>query len=524
MAIQPIHHFTFMIFTALLSFVSGAMRVSTKTVPLPDYMRVASASYASNNKLIFYNKTSDIGVTFNIVDDDGSNLKTLWAGDLHLQRANGIRVMPFWDNRRVLIGDAVLECAPTLDNCQNSEMVYIEYPKEIVESNKTFWIWSEIVISPDSNMIGWTTLLHTGAYVFLGELVRGKDKYIIENPKLISSPRYTIEDPEHPGYVIPQMIRGGEIKQFLRGGTALTLAGASGAGLTKSVFQDLLTEEVSSLSNEPGYEETMIVSPDERLGLVMSTRFSPKTNCAIFGLLPRPYSTLALAGLINAIYTYSVTSVRNFEREGNIGPVLVELERSINEKGYHGIPLHDEKGEWMYRSPMSWHTSSKKVAWMEVNKSGIRRIRVATIDGYQARNPYPTRETPLGKIPYAKELSAVFPDPPTIYTPGKIKGRYSGDIEYSIQHGESTTVTTMKYNNFSNDGQVFYNGEESSTSGTTIMSKQLEYRANVRMTGQEEGEMNCAIVFTESGGIDKSQSSGHATYNGKTVTVDEMSD
>jgi hypothetical protein len=54
----------------------------------------------------------------------------------------------------------------------------------------------------------------------------------------------------------------------------------------------LKTGEVTQITKTPGYDETTIFSPNEQLGVVMSTRGSPHTNPAIFGLLPRPYGIL----------------------------------------------------------------------------------------------------------------------------------------------------------------------------------------------------------------------------------------
>ena len=508
-------------FALLFAFAACALKPVLHTLPLPDDIQLESASYAPNGKIIFYNKTSETEYAFSIVDDDGSNLKMLWTGEIHQQKSNGIRIMPFWDNQRVLIGDAVLECYPSLEDCQKSAMIDIQYPTEIVNYSKTLFIWSEIVISQDSQVIGWTTLTYSSAIVLLGRLVRGTDIYTIKDVRVISSSQFTVPDPDHPGYIIPLTVRGGEIKQFVRGGTALTLAGSSSSGLAKSVFQDLLTEEVAALSHEPGYEETMIMSPDERLGLVMSPRFSPHTNCAIFGLLPRPYSTLALAGVISQAYQYSVTSVRAFKRPGNIGPVLVEVERSVNDKSYHGIGLYDENGDWMYESPMSWHPSSTKAAWIERNRTLFRRVRMISLPDYKPRDPVPTRATPIEEITYAQNISTVFPNPPETYSSGKIKGTV-GYIDFSIEPQDDMVVTKLQYKNFSTDGRVFYNGEESATTPAALLSSGLIYKGGVTMTGEETGEMDFMVEFTQSATINMTSSYGYARYNGQEVRVEDM--
>ena len=43
----------------------------------------------------------------------------------------------------------------------------------------------------------------------------------------------------------------------------------------------------------------------------------------ILGLMPRPYCSLVLSKIIENVYNYAVTNVRQF-RKGNVGPVLFE--------------------------------------------------------------------------------------------------------------------------------------------------------------------------------------------------------
>ena len=73
------------------------------------------------------------------------------------------------------------------------------------------------------------------------------------------------------------------MKQFVRGGTAISLVGSGRRATADSIVEDFVTGEVTAITNTPGYNETTIFSPDERLGIVMTPRFSPKTDFAIFG-------------------------------------------------------------------------------------------------------------------------------------------------------------------------------------------------------------------------------------------------
>ena len=85
------------------------------------------------------------------MDEDGSNLKNIWVGEwknYYGNKANGMRLMPFDDNKKILTGDYVLECSPNIDDCQKSELFPVIYPLEALNLEGMYFIWSEIVVSP----------------------------------------------------------------------------------------------------------------------------------------------------------------------------------------------------------------------------------------------------------------------------------------------------------------------------------------------------------------------------------------
>lgn len=501
------------------------------TVELPSQYMDMEAHYSPEGRIIvqYKERNNESNQYFGIMNDDGSNLQEIYSGKVvPSPRANGIRIIPFFDNKRFTLGDYIMECTPSLDNCESSKLLPIIYPPEVVNNNDTMFIWSEIIISQDNEHIAWTTLhMVLGAVNFIGRLKRLDDAYEIVDAKIISSIDALKIDPEHPGYLIASPMRGGEIKQFVHGGTAATLVGAGSSGIATSVLQDFKTPDITVLSQEPGYEETTIMSPDEKLGTVMSTRFSPKTNCAIIGLLPRPNSIFMTMGMNRFTYDYSVTGVRDF-REGNVGPALVEIEKAINDKDYHGYDLHDTTGEWIYSSPMSWHKSSTKSLWQEIRKGtdnkGEKRIRRLTLHNYKPGDAVPAQKTPED-IPYALNISEVF-NIPTPLVSGKIAG-VSGYIDYNRTQAGIVGV----YVNYSVDGKVFYNGYENFTS---IGYTGAKYYGKVEMTGADQGSMDFKLTFDKDSsnklkllkGDDpddqKPYSYGYSTYAGKTVSVDQM--
>ncbi|OHT13459.1 hypothetical protein TRFO_16318 [Tritrichomonas foetus] len=506
------------------------LRYSISSVNFPENVRnIDYSHYTATNKIVFtYFDTITNESYMAIIDDDGTNLKNIYKGEIKpIYKSNGVRIMPFEDNKRLLLGDFILECTPDIDSAdiEQTKLVPIEYPEKIVNDENTLVLWSEIIISPDNKVMAWSTLhMIAGAINFIAEIERAEDKYVLNNVKIISDLAYYKVDKD--GYItVPSRIRGGEIKQFTAGGTKATLAGAGKQGLAKSVVQDLDGEEVVELSHEPGYDETTIISPDGKLGVVMSTRFSPKTSCAILGLLPRPLSTFTVMTMNRYVYSYAVAGVRK-TRIGNIGPALIEIEKSKNDYDYHGFDLHDPEQVWVYYSPMSWHTSSTKAIWIEGNRNtGEKRVRMVQIENYPSGSPETVQSTIIDKIPYAQDISALDDIPPR-YVEGKIAGyKNESYIDYSFQ----LTSARSDYHNFSEDGKTFANGYEMFNMNTT--TGEIFYQGQVKLTGEKTGEMDFRITFSsannllfENGDDGKPKTYGYSTYNGKTINVDEMSE
>ncbi|MDR2178656.1 MAG: hypothetical protein LBP20_11565, partial [Treponema sp.] len=449
---------------------NGLGRIEVRTLEVPDFVILETATYTvSGTVLLAYHKAGDPADpdyrNIAVLNDDGGGFRNIFSGVIpQHQKANGIRYMVFQDKRRVLLGDYVLECFPGIDNCESTKLAPVAYPWNMEDDPQTTAHWSEIIIAPDNEHIAWTVLRNDiGAFAALGKLVREGDRYIVSDARIISTPEFMKKDPGRPGYIIPQVIRGGEVKQFVRGGTAISLVGNKDSPVTESVVQDLISEELVRITNTPGYDETTIFSPDEKLGIVMSTRFSPKTDPAIFGLVPRP--SYGVQGFIPYLYMYAVAGVRKF-RKGNIGPVLIEIDRSLTDTQYRGVALNDPEEEWVYHSPMSWHPGGKKVMWPEgLRGTGTMRIRIAELPDYTPGPAVPARKTPA-HIPYAeKDIGKIRASrDPNIE--GKIAGKHSGHIEFKKQSREGMESwegsIEVRYVDFSDDGRNFYRGFEKS--------------------------------------------------------------
>ncbi len=507
-------------------------RVNVGTVPLPEGITEAiHPMYTSCGKIIFAYKPSDDKDAYEIatIGDDGSDFQVIFRGKVALKpTGNGFRMMPFFDGKRVLLGDYVLETTPSIADCKSAELIPVEYPALLMNNPRATHHWSEIVIAQDNVHMAWTSLHgFSGAQNYLGALHREADRYVLDNVQVISSMTSIIPDPANPGYLLPQVARGGEIKQFVQGGTALTLVGAAGGTLPGSVVQDFLSERIDAITLSPGYDETTILSPDERLGIVMSPRSSAKTNFALLGLLPRPYGGIVGGALTMNVYLYAVAAVRAY-RKGNIGPVLIDVARSMAERGYPGLPLNDPEENWVYYSPMSWHPSGKSVIWPEClrgTKQG--RIQVARLLDYEPAVAIKPRITP-DSIPYGVPIEKAKAEAPVTNISGKIAGKHAGYALYTRKGAQAK----IEYFDMSDDGERYYHGYE--LSGRNADGG-LTYEANVTMDGGDHGEMDLRLAFTpfndheslptlkfDTAADGKPMSTGTVTYQGVTLAVEDM--
>ncbi len=431
------------------------------------------------------------------MDEDGTEICELFDGIIRKKKgANGIRWMCYSDNKRILLGDYVLECTPDLDHCTSSELIEVVFPEEISKIPGIFVRWSEPLIAPDQEHICFSSLTGNGVFNFLGKLVRQESRYVMEDMCIISTVNDMEPDMDSEGFYRVNVRRGGEVKQFVKGGRGLTLAGG-GTCITESTLQMLDTEEVAQITETLGYEETAIFSPNEKYAVCMSPRFSPETDCGVLGVVPLYYDMITRRKYLNVLYQYAIAGVR-YEKAGNIGPVLIDICRSMSEgRNYQGVDLSDPEGTWVYYSPMSWHPDSTKAMWNESTrvtegtvKGRLRRCRLLDV---QPSEPVPMVPTPeKDAIPYALPTEAAITRMEPEY-PVKIKGA-GGGIVINSCIAEDTVET--RYENYSEDGKTFYSGWiRVKAPANMFMPEETVIWSDIRVTGEHTGQMKLRITF-----------------------------
>ncbi|MDP3676680.1 MAG: hypothetical protein Q8R44_16545 [Novosphingobium sp.] len=510
------------------------------TIPFDPTLNFRTGTYTPSGKvLVSYAKDREQPrrhVMLATQDDDGSDFRPFFSALIpERPQDNGIRFMIFADNKRIFLGDFVLECTTSLETCKNPALLPVTYPAEVASGPHVLHRWSEMIPAPDNRHVAWTTLFTNGtATVFTGELRKQGAAYVIADTRVVSTMYPFVKDAKHADGVIPRPTRGGEVKQFVHGGTAISVAGARHRDLADSTVLHLATGEVEAITDTPGYDETTIFSPDERLGVVMTPRFSPKTDLAILGLMPRPYPDSLNMGLNSLAYNFSVSGVRQ-KRPGNIGPALIEIARSKTQPSYMGVNLNTDV-DWVFASPMSWHPSGVKAMWIE-RKRGERgpvyqpgRMQAVRLLDYKPGPAVVAKPTPEGMAFASSDLSAVKDQaskPRDIDV--KVYGRQSGHLTY---RRTPQGVIEKSYVNFSDDGQHVYVGRETMQSNPRGNST---YIADVALTGPRPGTMRLNLTFGPATSFyemtrilftpdasGKPLSHGYAEYDGKRLKVEDL--
>ena len=208
-------------------------RHQVTTLPLPQGVVVRSGTYTPSGKvLVAYTSDASISerhVSLATVDDDGRNFRPFYSAVLpERPKDNGVRFMIFADNKRIFLGDFVLECTTSLETCKNPALLPVTYPAQVAEGPHVMHRWSEMIIAPDNRHVAWTTLFNNGtAAVFTGALAKQAAGYVIAGPAIVSTLNAFPQGSGPCRWRVPQQVRGGEVKQFIHGGAAISVAGGT---------------------------------------------------------------------------------------------------------------------------------------------------------------------------------------------------------------------------------------------------------------------------------------------------------
>ena len=122
--------------------------LSRETIPLLDDMKDISGTYTSSGRvlvsgLISGEEGEQDRYQVLTIRDDGTDMHKVFEGVIPRRKgANGIRWMCFADNKRILLGDYILECQPDVDRCERARLLRVYYPEDLDDGENIFFRWS----------------------------------------------------------------------------------------------------------------------------------------------------------------------------------------------------------------------------------------------------------------------------------------------------------------------------------------------------------------------------------------------
>lgn len=270
--------------------------IETVAVPVPEGVNPSNPDWdASGEFLIFSFTAPDVtGNQLARMRPDGSDFQCLTCGSAI---AGNLRpTQRFADGRRVLVAGPnnpaprwrVLECTPSLADCQGSELLPIVLPRNPdpatailqyrvphVSSDDAWFVWSEVrARGPGGNVSA------------MGRLVREPTRYVVTDARVIAPPLTSL-DVGTDGGVWRNFTQAFEAKAAqLRGGRDWVEAGTPTAGQYDDLAIDLETGDMRRITRHADHDEGIVLTRDEEWSILASARTSNRVE--FLGLLPRP--------------------------------------------------------------------------------------------------------------------------------------------------------------------------------------------------------------------------------------------
>lgn len=459
--------------------------IDLQVVPLPANARDAQFPWwtADGSRLVF-------GVRLPGYDDlqiatiapDGSDFRCLTCalaqpGDPPLNKP-----IAFPDGKRVMLrvgtqsvvqaaDHAVLECSPSVVDCQTAAVVPIEIPfpndAGIIQDQREFRI------APDSLHVGFSQVRKdtrgtSGLIGIVGVLERFDDHYEVADPRVVAP--------------------FGELKDFSRDGQSVFTISVDGSPLSvansDTVRIALADGTVSRVTSHPDYDEPVTYSADAEWLVVGSGRGAGLV--AAVAQVPRsPLINVPLVSVTKYFFLQALPPL--------IEPWLVDRH---GERGdYVGQALHPTAlaEGWDGKFIANWHPDGTKVVWWQESLvADATRLVVANLS---SRSPIttPVVASPTPSLAWAPQLAGYAPPGPV--DPVSTPGRFSGTADVTFTGG-TQNLLEVRYTDYSDDGEHFVDGVETFDYTLGQLST-VEWSGDVQLHGCRQGFVTAdAAKFT----------------------------
>jgi hypothetical protein len=487
--------------------------IHSSFVPLPADLSPVTVEWEEGGEELIVSFTAPgvTGTQLASLRPDGSGLRCLTCG-------SGITgdlrpVQRFRDGRRLLVAGPnhrnprwhVLECAPSLLDCQASLLVPIELPPNpdpatLIVQYRVPWV------TPDDARLVWSEVRLRGPggnLSAMGRLVRDAGAYLVSDARVIAPTLRSLElgtDAERwRGFTQPFEAKFGA----LRGGRDQVEAGTPSAGHYDTSVIDLASGEVRRLTRHPDHDEGVRFTRDEEWAVLQSARTDERVE--FLGLLPRPpyidWSAFALhfVAIAGAPGDGLSPGGDPDERDCYVDPWL--LDRWFERGDYIGQRLLRPEDGWVSiegnAGGFGWSPDGTRIALIERRwrhgPVGQTRLRIATLAN---RLPIePARVVPIVPTPEPawaiRYEDWIVPDTSGVTV---IPGRAAGTA--TLTNGLVTVLAgrlRVDYAGYSDDGETFLDGFERVR--IPFVTEGAEYEVDLVLSGRDAGSMRGNVFY-----------------------------
>jgi hypothetical protein len=481
-------------------------------VPLPPGVQVATVEWDESGEALFVTFTApDVtGTQLATMNADGSDFRCLTCGSAitgNLRPSQRLR-----DGRRVLVPGPnnriprwnILECTPSLLDCQTSLLVPIQLPANPdptqilqyrvpwVTLDDAWLVWSEVrQRGPGGNL------------AVMGRLVRGADRYTISDARVIA-PELTSLVLGNDSATWRKITQPLEAKYgALRGGRDWVIAGTPSAGHYDTSVLDLSTGVMRRLTRHPDHDEGVRFSRDEEWAVLQTGRTDNRIE--FLGQLPRPpfidwiAFSIHFVGIAGQPGDGISPGVDPDERDCYVDPWL--LDRWFERGDYIGQRLSQPAEGWVSiegnAGGFGWAPDGTKIALIDRrwrHEPPATRIRIAHLT---SRAPVPPEDwVPL--VPTPEPTWAIrYEDWRVPNTLGDfvVQGAVSGTATIHNEMGSTLQgYIEVAFDGYSDDGVHVVDGIEWLDIPFLVVSG-ADYAADLTLTGQHTGSMLGGIAY-----------------------------
>ncbi|WP_183094442.1 PD40 domain-containing protein [Nocardioides stalactiti] len=374
----------------------------------------------------------------------------------------------------------VLECAPSVVQCDAAQIVPVNLPSEglgSITQNR------EARISPDGRWFAWTEVKTDGTRMTMGQLRREPEGYQLHDLFVIN-PRFDLRSGSSDEWRKAMPLY--EFKNFAEGGRIAYYASFHDAENYDVFRVDLATGATRRVTTDVEWNEGTVTSPDGSSFVNGSSR--GRERMSPFALVPRPpfvdFGVYVLTGRY---------SLGGDNRRCLLEPWLLDSEGQQGE--YFGQPLNPEnEAGWGSHGPGGWSPDGTRYTFWERNYAGEDPESRLVVAHLPARGPSPATTPALTPRPTWATPRADWNGAIDDVGTHVIRGKHSGRAVLTIVGlNPNTTTATVVYHRYSDDGLNVLDGYETSVNPFALVAG--GWKADIRLSGAHTGRL-VADVFS----------------------------